>query len=728
MSSNSTAYTGLQADERGVFGSKNDQQLPSWSTNMMFPKAAYVGVALDDIDTVDVDVRSVQTRFSQTSGFSRSSQTSYLSNVSLLRTRMKAQASIAASSLKAQIRQLFTVSFWRTLPSQTKTWWQEVWSDAKTLRLGHQFYRIFNFTGPLVVIILLCMVLKIITRKDLYPVDEACRPDAGFYVGDTEYNIFASTGFFQITLAFGTLPFSTAKIIDVAWDVVVGRGGQGILVAICFLVYGKALVRSMESTSVSYGTYEAITLQSGSITGSLKLARDLFKNPTMRAKFLIFWIIISALFVLLFPTMASAMSGYAANIDAYIATDDGNMIPYSKFHLIRYIIHDAHRLGDDFGKDHKVATGSKQPTEVADVTYSADECITPYYPYQTYSDDLLDWSPTEGVPACEFYWHVSEYAFNYGFLGTNQTNSTFNNSGTIISLDPPSLDISAIFWKESWLDYSRNDEWWEYPYGYEWKAENGSQPFKRIQNASLTDGEYTFTLEELNQRGQCQQSNTSYKWGFSFLILFSVLVGFVVWCVGMYVLWVDAFLNSRVDNAGRHIGLQRAVLDLASVMKNDIGDNLSEMASNNHLNKKVRNDLKGGRIDYQMLTQEHLPMSRWNQAFRNRRGRTKREAILIWAKADWKWLTFFLLSAVFLIVAVCGSHAPVLTPIFFCYGSAAGLYVGPTHKGRWLLFLICLAIGIAMGPIGPYVYLSKSHYALVWLSTDPYYAIWWWYG
>lgn len=694
----------------------------------MSPKAAYVGVSLDDVETVDVDMRSVRTGLSQTSGVSRFSQTSYRSNFSLVKTRAKAQASYAASSFQDQVRQVFTVQFWRELPSQTKSWWHEVWSDAKTLRIGHQLYRCVNVTGPLVIIAALCVVIRLITKTDLYPVDEACRPDSGFDVGESEYNIWAPNGFFQITLAFGTLPFSTAKLIDVVWDVVVGRGGQGILVAICFLVYGKALVRSMESTSVSFGTYEAIALQSGSITACLKLARDLFKNPTIRARFMIFWIILSALFVLLFPTMAGAMSGYAANINAYVVTDDGSLVQYSKFTLIRYIIHDADRLGDDFEKDHKVVSGNRETTEIVDFHNNADGCLDYYYPTNSSGGPELDWSFAHTVPACAFYWHVSEYAFKYGLLGTNQTKSTFNNSGKTIDLPSPSLNISAIFWDEYWIDPNVNLKWWYYPYGYYWKADNGDQPFGRKQEPLLTNGDFTYTLARINELGQCQQSNTSYKWGFSFLILFSVLLILVVWCVGMYALWLDAFLNSRVDNAGRHIGLQRAVLDLAVVMNNDIGDEVPEMASNNQLNDKVRKDLNGGRITYQTLDREKLPPSRWNAAFSKRPGRTKKETFLIWAKADWPWLTFFLLSAMSLVVAVSGGHAPVLTFIFFSYGSGTGLYVGPTHKGRWLVFLICLVIGIALGPIGPFAYADKHHYTLIWLSTNPFYAINWWYG
>ena len=87
---------------------------------------------------------------------------------------------------------------------------------------------------------------------------------------------------------------------------------------VAFAVYSKALVRSMESSPVYYGTFEAVTLQSGSLTANLKLARDLPKNHTMRAKIVIVWMVISATFVLAFPTLVSAMSGHSANILSFV--------------------------------------------------------------------------------------------------------------------------------------------------------------------------------------------------------------------------------------------------------------------------------------------------------------------------------------------------------------------------------------------------------------------------
>lgn len=728
MASGQPTYASLDLDDNDLPTHQHGTRPSTYSSNMMFPKTAYVGVSLDDdIDTVHVDVRSIQSSRTQASGSSRLTQTSYRSNVAFFTSRAQGQASHAASSIKSNFKQLFTRRFWHTLPSHTRSWWQEVWADVKTMRVGHQLWRFTNIFGPIAIIVILIIVMKIATLQDLYPVYEACRPDSGFYVGDGEYNIWARDGFFQITLGFGEFPFSTAKIIDIAWDIVVGRGGQGILVWICFVVYGKALVRSMESTSVSFGTFEAITLQSGSVTGSLKLARDLLKHPTTQAKFMVFWVIISAIFVLLFPTMASAMSGYAANIKSYVDVGEGGMIGYSSFSLVRYIIHDGDRLGDNFGKDYKVLVGKySEAFEIVDVP-QAEDCISPYYPRQNYdTDDFeLDWSYAHLVPACELYWHISEYVFNYGFLGMNQTNSTFNNSGTTINLPSPSLNISAIFWDESWVYGGEDADWWYYPYGYYWKSPSGDTPFARAQMPLLSNGEFTYGIERINELGRCQQSNTSYKWGFSFLILFTVLLLFAVWCVGMYALWMDAFLHSRVDNAGRHIGLQRAVLDLAHVMRNDIGDDLPEMASNNQLNEKVRKDLKGGRITYQMLNPEFMPMSRWTEFKLRCR---VRGSIKAWAKAEWRWIAFFLLSVGLLASAIGGTHAPVFTAFFLCYGSASALYAGPTHKGRWLVFLGCCALAIIFGPIGPYVYADKNHYGVVWLRDDAYYAFSWWYG
>ena len=89
---------------------------------------------------------------------------------------------------------------------------------------------------------------------------------------------------------------------------------------------------------------------------------------------------------------------------------------------------------------------------------------------------------------------------------------------------------------------------------------------------------------------------------------------------------------------------------------------------------------------------------------------------------------FFVGSLGFLAAALAGTHTPLFTAALLVYGSGSVLLMGEHHRSRWLIFLICVVLAIVLGPIGPYVYLDKSHYALVWLRSDPYWTLPWWYN
>lgn len=485
----------------------------------------------------------------------------------------------------------------------------------------------------------------------------------------------------------------------------------------------------MESAPVSYGTFEAITLQHASFTANFKLARDLLKNKTVRARALIVWFILSACFVLAFPTILSAMSGYSANIEAFVEIDNGNMLLYSNFTLVRYVVHDAHRIDEALPKDFQVTTagnsiGNGQISQLEDYETS-DACAATYYPRRD-ENDTLDWSYAHDNPICAFYWHTSQYIFNYGLLGLNQTNSTFNNSGKLVNLDAPSLNITAIFWKQDWLTGGSSDgtDWWNWPYGYYWKTETGERPFHNFTDPIFTNGQFTYELEALNARGRCQQENTSYQWGFSFLILFWFTVAILIWAFGMAVVWTDAFLFSRFDRAGRQIGLQRAVLDLAYCMHRDVDHEGRDMLSNNELEKKIRKDLNGGRITYEMLDGAVLPPNRAT-VYRQKWRDTDKKA---WLKRKGWPIGLFLASLGFFAASLAGAHTPLFTAFLLVLGFGSVLFIHEKHLSRWLIFLICAVFAIVLAPIGPYVYLDKHHYAIIWLRQDPYYTLSWWYN
>ncbi|KAJ9613136.1 hypothetical protein H2200_003077 [Cladophialophora chaetospira] len=685
-------------------------------------KGSYVGIELDEVDTESVNARA--------------SRRTRLSDISLLKYNARRRTGKVWSETHSGLRRVRSKDFWKQILPQSKVFFREAWADFKSL---YPLYRLFTLLWPLLFIAGLAAVLPIITSHKLYQVSKACQPDSGFYVGFGEYDIWDLSGFFQITLGFGELSFSTAKLIDVCWDVIVGRGGQAILVAISFIVFSKALVRSMESSPVSYGTFEAVTLQHGSLTANLKLARDLLKSRSVRARAAVVWMIVSGAFVLAFPTVVSAMTGYSVNIESFVEVDNGNLIQYSNFTLVRYIVHDADRIDKSLGKDFQVTTagnvkGSREISQIDDYDYS-DLCVAQYYPAEN-SNGTADWSDTAGHPTCDFYWHVSEYGYRYGFLGDLQGPTTFNYSGQLVNLTKPSLNITAIFWKEDWIqsEASNGKDWWDYPFGYYWKNSNGVAPFHNFSDPTFTNGQFTYDLEQLNLRGRCQQSGTNYQWGFSFLVLFSFIIVSLVWCAGMYVMFVDAFLHSRIDRVGRSMGLQRAILDLAYCMHKDVDETGRDMLSNGELQDRIRRDLKGGSITYEMLDTNLLPLSRyaeWRLGRLNPSPPRPRVSIKEWLlarKGQKLGLALLICSLGFLAAALAGTHAPLLTPVALVLGSVTVLVMPRHHKSRWLFFLAFVVLAIILAPIGPYVYLDRSHYTVIWLRENPFAVIDWWYN
>ena len=84
---------------------------------------------------------------------------------------------------------------------------------------------------------------------------KACLPNGDFILPGT-VNIWSPAYFFTISIivhgASGEFTYTTVKIIDVVWDVLMGRGGQLLLIYISYQVFSKALVFLMETRAVSY--------------------------------------------------------------------------------------------------------------------------------------------------------------------------------------------------------------------------------------------------------------------------------------------------------------------------------------------------------------------------------------------------------------------------------------------------------------------------------------------
>jgi hypothetical protein len=126
----------------------------------------------------------------------------------------------------------------------------------------------------------------------------------------------------------------------------VGRGGQALVAYISWRVFAKYVTTSMVVTPVTFGTYRTIFLPgSGLLIAILCTIRDFATRHGLHSKIAMVIMVCTMVFTFVYPTLASAMTGYSANVDAYVSTTGGEYVPFSSFSYAFYIIHDGSRIG-----------------------------------------------------------------------------------------------------------------------------------------------------------------------------------------------------------------------------------------------------------------------------------------------------------------------------------------------------------------------------------------------
>lgn len=121
---------------------------------------------------------------------------------------------------------LRTQSTLKRLPTNVKTFWLESHRQARA-----DFHARWSrgCLGVLAFLWFMCLTAGFIvlclfaTSSTVSDDSSACLPDDSFSLAPEEYRYWSRSGFFQITLGFGTLDFTQAKAIDVIWDVVSTR-------------------------------------------------------------------------------------------------------------------------------------------------------------------------------------------------------------------------------------------------------------------------------------------------------------------------------------------------------------------------------------------------------------------------------------------------------------------------------------------------------------------------
>jgi hypothetical protein len=116
----------------------------------------------------------------------------------------------------------------------------------------------------------------------------------------------------NIDTAYGNLSFGLAKLIDLAWDVLVSRGGQILLGWVAYKVHTAVLLRIMEEKLIPYDLYATMALQLTTVRSLRPLVKTFFIMFGFRKKLLLLWLSLSIIWIAIWPTITNAMTGYIA--------------------------------------------------------------------------------------------------------------------------------------------------------------------------------------------------------------------------------------------------------------------------------------------------------------------------------------------------------------------------------------------------------------------------------
>jgi hypothetical protein len=297
----------------------------------------------------------------------------------------------------------------------------------------------------------------------------------------------------------------------------------------------------MELHLTSYKLYTAVAFETTSMSTLGVLGKEFLAFGQSNWRRLFRWLailsmLLSTLYVLSFPTLMAAMTGYITTYEAYVEDYNQNLLPLRQVlnRPIAYIIQDSYRIGN-YSKPFVITRGNDELTKaVCDYALATD------------TSDL--------ITKCNLYPYTPDTKQDQVKTFSVNETSTWTYNGESKELEAPSLNIT-------------------------WLANMTSNLSPDIQYFYYTEEEPQGDIYDANwikYHGSCKPSET-YQWGFSYIFLFMVSIFNFIWSCIMVGMWFDTSRASRMYKSGRRPGLLRSVLDLSKVIREEIGDRAESM-------------------------------------------------------------------------------------------------------------------------------------------------------
>ncbi|KAK5693810.1 hypothetical protein LTR17_025013 [Elasticomyces elasticus] len=458
-------------------------------------------------------------------------------------------------------------------------------------------------------------------KDDLHNLMVYCSGGSTGQVTDGKaFILWSPSLFLSINLGFGRFTFAEAKALDFAWDLIVGSGGQVLVIALVYPLFRRVLLAHMESQPTPLSTYSSVAFDGVSGTTVWVLIRDLFpgqRGPLWRRltennrhpesiTYLqdssprpqranvdrVLWLgfIFAFAYLLAFAKMLSLMTGYQAIANAVITPDGSTDFLDAGLAAVMFVVvHDGERIGLRNG-------------------YIGNTSDVNYNTLSGYMSTLAVLPRTnetqEGRPAVVLPIIHSGSPLGYGDIGyTISSTSVVDNviaygsnvtliiptGHTTTHLHDPPLNISL-------------------------------QESPSSNNVSLVAvGQSVMSYSFLAHNVKCIPS-AEYKWGFSFLLLLTFCLTSLLYLAILQAMTWRLYEHSRSDRLEHPVNVYQAAVEIAQELSDHFGQPIAEVDCSN-VGSRLRCDGVSMTLDVKGLPdarhdQRDLAMSRNDVMYR----------------------------------------------------------------------------------------------------------------
>ncbi|KAJ0122261.1 hypothetical protein J7T55_002773 [Diaporthe amygdali] len=456
------------------------------------------------------------------------------------------------------------------------------------------------FLELLVVLGLFILSLKgfwMLPHLDLFSVPSMSQDCGGYSVPAVERSFYINL---QIVK---DLSFTRAKLLDLAWDTILGQGGRFLHGWVLYQVAASQLTWMMEYSSVPYHFQLNILFSTASLPALWSTLRFLGRKRPARAVFSAVWFLLAIVYVLAFTSVWGAATGYLnPSKPAYLMGDHS------------YVTADSDSLNLCMSVDTERLNGTVPPLvqgpQFSNCFDSFSDIVSNWATcdIRQGSDDWTniiayfnDWEYSYQKPSIQGamiftdqssgqYYHTTDQSSKvqglyrqlkgFQFASAGQENEVSEDEpwfNTTFQLDP-SVNVSG------WERYSsepipyNSTLWWngsaialDAPFIDVYAREADCDWFP-VRGMCLCYRDALLTSDFRRDDNLVCISEEGYVWGFSSVITLVGIILELCWVVGCLGMWLDVHINSnnfRMNRRGS--GLVRNILDAAGAIQNDLG-------------------------------------------------------------------------------------------------------------------------------------------------------------